>query len=393
MIDNDIKVLVVKYPDRRFFMMRYTDPVTGKHKARSTGTKVRREAERAAAKWEAELREGRYHAPSKLLWQEFRERYESEKLSGLADNTAAATTTAFNHLERVIGPEKLLTVNATTISRFQAKLRQEGMKDTTLATHLRHLHAALGWAVSMGMLPKVPDFHMPKKAKGRKLMRGRPITTEEFERMLAKVPDVRPKDTSAWVNYLNGLWLSGLRLEESTILSWDEDLPFSIDLSGQHPQFRIYAEAEKGNQDRMLPMTPDFADFILRTPDSERTGPVFKLVGLHTGKQLASTTVGRTISEIGEKAGVVVNKAEGKYASAHDFRRSFGTRWAPKVKPATLQLLMRHKSIETTMKYYVAQNADDVAAELWAAHNAPDRRKSRRRQRAQKRRERRNPRK
>ena len=33
--------------------------------------------------------------------------------------------------------------------------------------------------------------------------------------------------------------------------------------------------------------------------------------------------------------------------------------------PARLQLLMRHHSIETTLKHYVEQNAEDVAAELW----------------------------
>ena len=31
---------------------------------------------------------------------------------------------------------------------------------------------------------------------------------------------------------------------------------------------------------------------------------------------------------------------------------------------------MRHKSIETTMKYYVSQDADCVADELWAEHEA-----------------------
>ena len=41
-----------------------------------------------------------------------------------------------------------------------------------------------------------------------------------------------------------------------------------------------------------------------------------------------------------------------------------------RVKPATLQVLMRHRSIETTMKYYVDQDADDVADELWATHDA-----------------------
>jgi hypothetical protein len=31
---------------------------------------------------------------------------------------------------------------------------------------------------------------------------------------------------------------------------------------------------------------------------------------------------------------------------------------------------MRHKSIETTMKYYVCQDSDDIADELWASYEA-----------------------
>ena len=54
-------------------------------------------------------------------------------------------------------------------------------------------------------------------------------------------------------------------------------------------------------------------------------------------------------------------------ATWNDLRRAFGTRWASRVKPATLKLLMRHRSLETTMRYYVDQDADDVAEELWAA--------------------------
>ena len=45
------------------------------------------------------------------------------------------------------------------------------------------------------------------------------------------------------------------------------------------------------------------------------------------------------------------------------------SRWASRLKPATLQLSMRHKSIETTLKYYVDQDADEVADELWKAHS------------------------
>ena len=61
-----------------------------------------------------------------------------------------------------------------------------------------------------------------------------------------------------------------------------------------------------------------------------------------------------------------VKPGSDKFATGHDFRRSFGTRWARRVMPAELKLLMRHASIETTMKYYVGIEADDIAAGLWA---------------------------
>jgi Phage integrase family. len=55
-----------------------------------------------------------------------------------------------------------------------------------------------------------------------------------------------------------------------------------------------------------------------------------------------------------------------KYASAHDLRRSFGERWSQKVMPAVLQQMMRHESIDTTMKFYVGRNAQVTAEAIYA---------------------------
>ena len=368
MSEYEIKVLVVKRPDRRFLTMRYVDPITGESFSRSTKTNKRRDAERTAAKWEKELREATYHKPTNITWEEFRDRYELEKLASLSENTREATSTAFNHVENLIAPHRLNSLTPPLLSKFQSELRRTGIKETSIATHLRHLRAALSWAVSMGMLPKVPEVAMPKRASGRKLMRGRPLSQKEFDTMLAAVLEVRPRDSGIWQRYLNGLWLSGLRLEESLVLSWDASSPSSIDFSGRRPRLRIYAEAEKGHEDRLLPMTPDFAEFLSGTSQAGRTGPAFPILGLATGTPMTPKRISRVISSFGEKANLVVNQTEGKYASAHDLRRSFGTRWASRVKPATLQLLMRHQSIETTMKYYVDQDADEVADELWAQY-------------------------
>ncbi|MCX7429206.1 MAG: tyrosine-type recombinase/integrase [Planctomycetia bacterium] len=386
---DEIRVNVASYGTGRCLMMVYFDPVSGKKIARTSKTKDPTEAAKKAGVWQDELNTGRYHAPAKTTWAEFRRRYEEEKLASLAENTFDAATTALNHLERVLRLSKL---TAGTLSRFQAKLRAEDMKDSTIACYLRHLKAAISWAESMGLIHKRPRIDMPQRAKGAKMMHGRPITTEEYERMLAAADKSRPHDADQWKRYMTGLWLSGLRLEESLVLSWDQDSPFCVCLTGRFPTIRIYAEAEKGHKDRLLPMTPDFAEWLLATPEAERHGPVFALAKRETGGPLTLESTSRIISRIGEKAGVVVNretkwvneevtdprtgKPTGekkrvrrevpKFASAHDFRRAFGTRWAPRVKPPTLRLLMRHTSIETTLRYYVDQDADDVASELWA---------------------------
>jgi integrase len=378
---DEIRVMVASYGSGRNLMMVHFDPVTGKRVTKSSGTTDRRQAERAAAVWQDELNSGRYQAPSRLTWAEFRRRYETEKLPALAPRTQTTVAQALDCLETIINPDRLVKLTAAVMSRFQAELRKPrevvrrkkkivkpAMKDVTIAHHLRHIRAALSWGVSMGMLAKVPDMHMPKRTKGQVMMRGRAITEEEFDRLIAAVPKVRPHDAPAWERLLRGLWLSGLRLGKAVALSWDQEAPFQADMTGRRPAFRIYAEAQKAHRDEVLPATPDFAQWLMQTPQAEREGLVFKLARERGGKPMGLGKVGAVVSKIGKTAGVVVNKAEGKFASAHDLRRAFGTRWSRKVMPAVLKRLMRHSAIQTTMTHYVDLDAAEVADQLWAAY-------------------------
>lgn len=73
-------------------------------------------------------------------------------------------------------------------------------------------------------------------------MKGRPITTEEFERILTKVEDVVGTECEeSWKFLLKGLWSSGLRLGEALQLSWEETAELAVDFSGKRPMFRIAA--------------------------------------------------------------------------------------------------------------------------------------------------------
>lgn len=373
MNNDDIRVTVVAYADRRFLMMRFVDPNTKKQIARSTGTTVRRDAERLAAKWEAELREGRYQPMTRISWTAFRDRYEVEVLPGLAAKTGTMVKTVFNAVETILNPDILAYLTPDRLSFFQAQLRAGGRAEPTIRTYLAHLASALKWAVDVGLLTQMPKIQKPKRAKGTKVMKGRPITAEEFERMLEKTESVVGRDASpSWQHYLRGLWWSGLRLSESLCLTWDRQDRLCVDMNSKHPMLWIPAELEKGNKDRLMPMAPEFAKLLEKTPTADRRGRVFRLPGLRLDDQPRERWVSAIISRIGKAANVKVNTnpktGKVKYASAHDLRRSFGDRWARRVMPQVLKELMRHESIETTMKYYVGVNAQVTAATLWSVY-------------------------
>ena len=94
--------------------------------------------------------------------------------------------------------------------------------------------------------------------------------------MVAATPDV-VGDYSApsFVDLQEGLWWSGLRISEGMKLHWTDDSEILVDLSGKHPMFRIQDHAEKARKFRMLPMAPEFAEWLFKTPERDRVGYVF----------------------------------------------------------------------------------------------------------------------
>jgi integrase len=143
----------------------------------------------------------------------------------------------------------------------------------------------LSWAKDRKLIREVPVIKMPKRAKrDNDAMKGRPIALEEFERMLQKCKAVgdrfeeghRPVVIASWRFYLEGLWHSGLRREESLDLHWTDRTRLCVeDLDCDRPMIWIPGGKEKGNRDRVLPMAPEFAEFLREVPQGRRHGFVF----------------------------------------------------------------------------------------------------------------------
>jgi len=242
--------------------------------------------------------------------------------------------------------------------------------------HLTHLKASLRWAAEVGMISEAPKITMPHRAKELKHMKGRPITLEEFERMCDVIPKVVGiQHAESWRYFMDGLWESGLRINEALNFWWDRSdkpMPYYLQSPNRHPIIFIPAAADKGNEDRELPITPQFATHLLQTPESQRMGRVYSPTTKNQkGEHLTVKYVGRVITKLGKKANVKVSEkhddATGevvvKYASSHDLRRSFGDRLSrmPGINSRILKEFMRHKSISTTEKFYLSNDAQLTA--------------------------------
>lgn len=90
---------------------------------------------------------------------------------------------------------------------------------------------------------------------------------------------------------------------------------------------QVPGELEKGNADRLLPIAPEFALFLMETSEIVHTGPVFRLEGRQG--RYRDWEVSTIVSKIGTAAGIKVyvnpkDPEKVKYGSAHDLCRTFG---------------------------------------------------------------------
>jgi integrase len=346
-----IRVNLRKKPDRPHYQLYFTDPLTGLERTRSAKTGELKAARLEAARWQVEL-ESSGHNGKAIGWEYFRKRFQDEHLCHCEKRSRVPVNAALNHFEAIIGkPRDIRQIKSSTMSQFVAGLSKAVDSTSSVVTYSRHVLTALRWAWKMEMLDRVPSLSLPRVAR---LSKGRALTDEEFEKMLAAVDKMACRYKDKLKRLMRGLFLSGLRAAEAIRLNWERGSVLLDMDGGKYPRIIFSGKGQKSRRNEVMPITPDFAAFLNETPKEERVGSVF---GLH----MYATS---RIAEAGELAKVIVNDT-GKFASAHDLRRTFGTRWSYKVRPIILQRIMRHADIKTTLAHYVDQAADDVGRELW----------------------------
>lgn len=353
-----ISYKLVKPKRGKYWLIRLATRSIDGWQEKSTKETQRRAAERVAAQIVAGLVvvEAR-----RMTWKTFRARYEADHLSTLS--RPGCFKSAANKLESMVTLTYLDELDAPAMKQWRHKMLTKGMPSTTVSSYLKHVRASLGWAEECGYIKHAPRVRTGSTSK----MKGRALTGEEFDKLILNtVKVVGRKRDAQWKRLLWGLWHLGLRLQEALDFSWDDDefiTPYRLNSST--PMLRYPVMAHKNRKDQLVPITPEAATFLRSIQPNEPTGRVFPVMGGRKPMTVADR-VSREISKIGKKALVVTsgNSAKKRHATAHDLRRSFAKRLAPKLNSVQLQLMMRHADSKTTRVHYAEVDAEQLAREI-----------------------------
>ena len=133
------------------------------------------------------MKEGRYKPKSAVTWGDARAAF-LESMEAAPDRTYSSYFTAINALERHCKIDRLAELTTARLKwAAEQWLKLDKLSPETVASYLRHIRAMLNWAKRAELLNDAPSVTMPKRQKGDKLMKGRPITGEEFDRLLGKI--------------------------------------------------------------------------------------------------------------------------------------------------------------------------------------------------------------
>ena len=322
-----------------------------------------------------------------MEWSDFLVQYRTLHLATVRDGTALHAENRLDLAERILKPKTLGDMADTNaLQQLQAKLlageqsrRKKPRSPHTVKGYMGCVLAALSWAHMQDRLPMAPKIRKLKTPK-LKIMKGRPITEQEFEKMLnATTSVVGDMAAESWKRVLRGLWTSALRLDELMHVSWDRAGTIRpVWSKGQFPILEIPAAMQKNDTEENIPLLPWLEALLLETPEGQRHGWVFnpESLQLKAGRKVRhqrpdAEWVGKVLGRIGKEAKIEVEPADertgrpAKYASAHDLRRSCGERLRNAgVPPLVICRVMRHSSWETTRKHYSPGNIQKDAEVL-----------------------------
>ncbi len=259
-----------------------------------------------------------------------------EALSGFREKARHLAWLTEKHRGRPLN-----ALRADEFDRWLGALTQEGASARTVNIKFECARALLNWCCKNGRLERNPLVVISRRNEtlDRRRIR-RALSEDEVNRLLSHVRQLGFRDPAARHRYL---WYllplrAGLRRRELMDLRWGD-----FDLAAVPPTLTVRGGKAKKRVDQ-LPVDPAVASEVVRLRPRK---------ALPTALVFPSPVSNATRQRDFVAAGVELETDAG-HADLHALRHTFGTELAKRgVMPATLKSLMRHSTVELTMRFYV----------------------------------------
>jgi integrase len=336
----------------------------GCKKSKRMGTKTA--AQNYARRIEGEIAAGTYQRHKNVPWKKFRDEFEAKVMKAMKASTRLQTKITLDHFEKIVKPQRVSAIGATTIADFIVKRREaRGVKPgstvspATVNKDLRTLRAVLNVAVDWEYLAKPPKFRFLREPE--KLVQY--VTAEDFAKIYqacdaATRPD-RFNFTAGewWRALLMFAYMTGWRISEILALR-REDLEWNTG----HAITR-HGDNKGGREERIklhpivlehLKAIASFEPVVFPWPSSRRT--------LYTEFHAIQTAAGIHLPCRENHTHTPACRLYG----FHVERRAFATTNAGRLSGDVLQKLMRHRHYSTTQRYINMASRVDEAVEVLA---------------------------
>ena len=342
---------------RSKYVMEYRDHL-GKVHIRSTGTSDKRAAMRILAEREREVAEvingvrdplqehygAALNRPIEDHLQEYLESCESNQVPQRIKEKASRVRWVIEGVEA----KSLGDIRPDKVDALLRRGQQKGMAARTVNLRLEGINAFMNWCVKNGRLQANPLRIIAKRNQvADRRVRRRALTPEETSSLLAVSREAAKANPQA---KLRTLWymlplLAGLRRGDMVNLTWG-----CVDIEGRF--LTIRGGKAKHREDK-LPLSSELLVELAK---------VRPLNALPLSKVFPKPVSNETRKKDFVRAGIELRDDAGEVADLHALRATFATNLALQgVPPAITQVLMRHTSIDLTMRYYTKLNLRDLA--------------------------------
>lgn len=260
----------------------------------------------------------------RMTIKEFAADYETHR-PGVSKWTLKKDMLSLKLLREAVGNVQLKSLSGAKIDEFKRVCLARHAKPQTVNGYLRHIKAALSYAMDNGLIDKRPKIKTVPVDRG--LLKDRIVSPANLIKLLEAA---KKADVDLWRYFTFLLW-TGARRSEALCLQWQD-----VDLDRGVCRLR----KTKGRRDREIPLIPAVIETL--TP-SKDIGPVF--MQHHAD----------TVSKHFKKAAL----ACGLGARLHDLRHSAATYMLRSgIALEVVQAILGHEHISTTMIY--AHVLDDL---------------------------------